>query len=165
MQRRILVVMVSEIVLMLVVGVVVFFASRSGLAEAQIIVVVVAAVAVSFLFSTILLTMMLLPKARLRGLRKTGIQAGAFVLGDAGYRESSPRFSFPQISDVDTYAEIKVRVQRGDMLPYEAVVWVGQAEAACIKPGMYIQVRCDPNRPQVIMLDDTAQAIMERNNR
>jgi len=143
----------------LAVGLAVFFSMSGEMPEEQAVVIVALAVLMSMVFSGIVILLFFLPARRMHRLKQNGMPAWAEILEEPEQK----LFGSVESRGMGGYTHVAVRVQRSDMLPYEASMNAELMAVPYLKPGMRVQVRCDPRNTRNIVLVDTVKDIVERN--
>jgi len=97
--------------------------------------------------------------------KKETVQAKAEVLEDGREitnREMS-RLKYNEYHGKEPMLEIGVRIEPDCQVPYEAKMKAGLSLTFLLVPGVWVQVKYEAGKKERVELDDTAQAILDRN--
>jgi hypothetical protein len=97
--------------------------------------------------------------------KKQSVQALAEVLenGREKMNMEMKKPKFNNYSGPEVFLDVAVRVQPQNEPPYEARMKVGLLKMYLLKPGVVVQVKYDPHKPDRVEYDDEPQAILDRN--
>jgi hypothetical protein len=97
--------------------------------------------------------------------KKQTVQALAEVLEDgrAIMAEELKKSKYTNYAGNEPMLQVGVRVQPASEPAFEAKMKVGLSHTHLLKPGVRVQVKYEPGKPQTVALDDDNQAILARN--
>ena len=97
--------------------------------------------------------------------KKQTVQALAEVLEDGREKMNlemkKPKFN--NYSGPEVFLEVAVRVQPPNEPACEAKMKVGLLKMYLLKPGVVVQVKYDPRKPDRVEYDDELQVVLDRN--